>query len=126
MDMQYVKGTLAEGLEELMNQIGRCYANKRGFEHALKYITGLLSPIERKNGWQLAEARGDKTPYAIQQFLFRGRWSADELRDCLKEYVREHLGDENGVLIVDETGFLKKGKKSAGVMRQYSGTAGRV
>jgi SRSO17 transposase len=126
MDIQYVQETLAEGLEELMNRIGRCYANNRGREHALKYVMGLLSPIGRKNGWQLAEARGDKTPYAIQQFLFRGRWSAGELRDSLQGYVREHLGDENGVLIVDETGFLKKGKKSAGVMRQYSGTAGRV
>ena len=109
-----------------MEKIGICYADNRGNEHAMKYIIGLLSPIERKNGWQLAQARGDKTPYAIQQFLFRGRWSAEELRDCQQEYVREHLGDENGVLIVDETGFLKKGKKSAGVMRQYSGTAGRV
>ena len=119
MDMQYVKETLADGLEELMNRIGGCYSDKRGREHAMKYIMGLLSLIERKNGWQLAQARGDKTPYGIQQFLFRGRWSADELRGSLQEYVREHLGDDNGVLIVDETGFLKKGKKSAGVMRHY-------
>ena len=126
MDMQYVKETLTDGLEELMNRLGGCYSDKRGREHAMKYIMGLLSPIERKNGRQLAQALGDTTPYAIQQFLFRGRWSADELRDCLQEYVRENLGDEKGVLIVDETGFLKKGKKSAGVMRQYSGTAGRV
>jgi SRSO17 transposase len=126
MDMEYVKATLERELAGLMEKIGICYADKRGYEHAMKYIMGLLSPIERKNGWQLAQVRGDKTPYAVQQFLFRGRWSADELRDCLQAYVRERLGDANGVLIVDETGFLKKGKKSAGVMRQYSGTAGRV
>ena len=126
MDMQYVKETLEEELRLLMGKIEVCYADNRGREHAKKYITGLLSPVERKNGWQLAEARGDKTPYAIQQFLFRGRWSADELRDRLGGYVRERLGDEDATLIVDETGFLKKGKKSAGVMRQYSGTAGRV
>jgi len=126
MNINYVKDVLTKELSILMGRINDCYLDKRGREHALKYITGLLSPIERKNGWQLAEARGDTTPYAIQQFLYRGNWSADELRDSEREYVKEHLGTEDAVLIVDETGFLKKGKKSAGVMRQYSGTAGRI
>lgn len=89
-------------------------------------MQGLLSPIERKNGWQMAEAVGDTTPYVMQQFLYRGQFSADELRDELRGYVSEKLGDEDGVLVVDETGFLKQGKMSCGVKRQYSGTAGRI
>lgn len=95
-------------------------------QHALAYLKGLLSPVERKNGWQLAEQAGDATPYAIQHLLGRAQWSADEVRDDLQQYVIEHLADKPGVLIVDETGFLKKGEKSAGVQRQYSGTAGRI
>jgi SRSO17 transposase len=82
--------------------------------------------VERKNGWQLAEQAGDETPYATQHLLGRAVWSADEVRDDLRNYVVKYLGDEEGVLVLDETGFLKKGVKSAGVQRQYSGTAGRV
>ncbi len=89
-------------------------------------MTGLLSPIERKNGWQMAEAVGEATPYALQQFIYRGQYSADRLRDHLRDYVNEELGEEDGVLVVDETGFLKQGKMSCGVKRQYSGTAGRI
>ena len=93
-----------------------------------------LSPVERKNGWQLAEQAGDATPYgvaspAVHPCLRRGRlyvWDADLVRDDLRDYVVEHLGDVHGVLVVDETGFLKKGNKSVGVQRQYSGTAGRI
>src|SRR5215813_627192 len=95
-------------------------------QHALAYLKGLLSPVERKNGWQLAEAAGDSTPYAIQHLLGRAQWSADEVRDDLRQYVVAHLSDKQAVLVVDETGFLKKGDKSAGVQRQYSGTAGRI
>src|SRR6185436_16085040 len=87
---------------------------------------GLLSPVERKNGWQLAEQAGDETPYATQHLVGRAVWSAEEVRDDLRDYVVKHLGDEEGVVVIDETGFLKKGSKSAGVARQYSGTAGRV
>jgi SRSO17 transposase len=86
----------------------------------------LLSPVERKNGWQLAEEAGDQTPYATQHLLGRAVWSADEVRDDLQTYVVKHLGNPDGVLVIDETGFVKKGVKSAGVQRQYSGTAGRV
>src|SRR5215831_17007953 len=89
------------------------------------YLRGLVSPVERKNGWQLAEEAGDETPYATQHLLGRAVWSADEVRNDLRDYVVRHLGDEDGVLVIDETGFLKKGTKSAGVQRQYSGTAGR-
>jgi SRSO17 transposase len=82
--------------------------------------------VERKNGWQLAEAAGDRTPDGVQEFLSRVRWDADAVRDDLRAYVAQHLGDPGAVLILDETGFLKKGDKSAGVQRQYSGTAGRI
>ena len=93
---------------------------------AWAYIRGLLSPVERKNGWQLAEVNGDATPYGVQHLVGRAQWDADALRDDLHPYVVEHLGAPQAVLVVDETGFLKKGQHSAGVARQYSGTAGRV
>ena len=93
---------------------------------ALEYLRGLLNPVERRNGWQLAEQAGDATPDGVQRLLSSYRWDADLVRDDLKDYVVEHLGDTDGVLVVDETGFLKKGNKSVGVQRQYSGTAGRI
>src|SRR5205823_11026486 len=86
----------------------------------------LQAPLERKNGWQLAEAAGDAAPDRMQRLLNNARWDARQVRDDLRSYVVEHLGDPGGVLIVDETGFLKKGTRSAGVQRQYSGTAGRT
>lgn len=82
--------------------------------------------MERKNGWQLAEAAGDARPDGMQDFLARMRWDADAVRDDLRAYVMEHLGDPGAVLVLDETGFVKKGRKSAGVQRQHSGTAGRI
>jgi len=85
-----------------------------------------MAPVERKNGWQLAEAAGDATPDKMQRLLNAARWDPDAVRDDLRAYVVEHLADPGGVLIVDETGFVKQGNKSAGVQRQYSGTAGRV
>ena len=90
------------------------------------YLRGLLAPVERKNGWQLAEAIGDATPDGVQELLSRVQWDADAVRDDLQAYVIEHLGDADAVLVLDETGFLKKGTKSVGVQRQYSGTAGRI
>jgi hypothetical protein len=93
---------------------------------AVGYLRGLLSETERKNGWQLAEHLGEATPDGVQHLLARADWDADAVRDDLVEYVRDHLGTPNGVLIVDATGFLKKGTKSCGVIRQYSGTAGRI
>ncbi len=90
------------------------------------YLLGLLAPVERKNSWQLAEAAGESTPEGMQRLLNFYAWNADDVRDDLRSYVVEQLGGPEGVLVVDETGFIKKGTKSAGVQRQYSGTAGRV
>ena len=87
---------------------------------------GCSVPWNAKNGWQLAEQAGDATPYGVQHLLSTYVWDADLVRDDLRDYVVEHLGDVHGVLVVDETGFLKKGNKSVGVQRQYSGTAGRI
>lgn len=90
-------------------------------ERALSYIKGLLSPsIERKNGGQRAEAMGEVQPDGVQYLLNRAKWRSDEGRDAVRAYVVERLGTAQGVLVVDETGFLKKGRHSAGVQRQYS------
>jgi SRSO17 transposase len=117
---------IAQGFKEMMKYVGNPFSSILGYQNAEKYIKALIGPAERKNGWQMAEYSGDKTPYAIQQFIYRGRYSSDELRDGMKKYVSDKLGEEDGVLVVDETGFLKQGKKSCGVKRQYSGTAGRI
>ena len=93
---------------------------------AVAYLKGRLSAVERQNGWQRAEHAGDANPYGVQHLLGRADGDADAVRDDLQAYLREPLADPDGVLIVDETGFLKKGTKSAGVQRQSSGTAGRV
>ena len=116
----------ARRLDELVERIGHLFARSETRRRVRAYLQGLLSPAQRKNSWQLAEAVGDETPYGMQQFLYRALWGADELRDELRWYVIEHLGDDQAILIVDETGFLKKGSHSAGVKRQYSGTAGRI
>jgi SRSO17 transposase len=112
--------------ETLTARIGSRFCRREPRARAVAYLRGLLSPIERKNGWQLAEAAGDRTPDGVQDFLARMRWDADLVREDLRAYVVEHLGDETAVLVLDETGFLKKGTRSAGVHRQYSGTAGRI
>jgi SRSO17 transposase len=93
---------------------------------ARAYLRGLLVLLASKNGWTLAEAAGNKTPDKMQRLLNRAGWDADGVRDDVRGYVARHLGDAGGVLIVDEPGFVKKGTRSAGVLRQYSGTAGRV
>jgi len=116
----------AGGLEAVLERIGPRFGRVEPRRRALAYLRGLLGPAERKNGWQLAEAAGDATPDGVQDVLSRMRWDADAVRDDLRAYVVEHLGDPSAVLVLDETGFLKKGNKSAGVQRQYSGTAGRI
>ncbi len=93
---------------------------------ARTYLQALLSPVARKNGWQIAERAGEATPDGMQRLLNAAAWDAEAVRDDLRAYAVEHLGDPGGVLILDETGFLKKGTKSVGVQRQYSGTAGRI
>jgi SRSO17 transposase len=95
-------------------------------EAVRQYLRGLLSPVARKNCWQMAEAVGDKDPQALQRLLFGAQWDADAVRDELQAFVIERFGEADGIGVVDETGFLKKGTKSAGVKRQYSGTAGKV
>jgi SRSO17 transposase len=90
------------------------------------YLAGLLAPVQRRNAWQLAEHLEELTPDGVQRLLNAARWDADQVRDDLRAYVVKQLGDPTAVLVLDETGFLKKGDKSVGVQRQYSGTAGRV
>ena len=116
----------AKGIEGVHECIAGRFRRPEPRRGVLDYLRGLLSPVERKKGWQLAEQAGDATPYGVQRLLAVYHWDADEVRDDLQGYVVEHLGDPGGVLVVDETGFLKQGRKSVGVKRQYSGTAGKV
>ena len=113
-------------LAELQERLGELFGRADARRQANLYLEGLLSAVERKNGWQLAEQIGDARPWRTQRVLSRTLWEADAARDRCREYVVEHLGAADGVLVIDETGFLKKGSKSAGVARQYSGTAGRI
>jgi SRSO17 transposase len=114
------------GLDDMMARIAHRFGRVEPRRRARGYLLGLLSPLAGKNSWTIAEAAGDDTPDGMQRLLGEYRWDADAVRDDLRAYVAEHLAADDGVLIVDETGFLKKGNKSAGVQRQYSGTAGRV
>lgn len=114
------------GLDDLFARVAGRFGRVEPRRQARAYLTGLLAPVERKNGWQLAEAAGDVTPDKMQRLLNAARWDPDAVRNDLRGYVVEQLGDPGGVLIVDETGFVKQGNRSAGVQRQYSGTAGRV
>ena len=108
-------------------RVARRFLRPEVRERARRYLNGLLGRLERKNGWQLAEQMGEVGPQGAQRLLNAARWDADTVRDDPREYVIEHLGEEeSGVLIVDESGFLKKGQKSVGVARQYTGTAGRI
>jgi SRSO17 transposase len=116
----------ARGLDRVAERIAPRFRRVEPRRRAEAYLKGLLAPVERKNGWQLAEAAGDVSPDGVQDFLARMRWDADLVRDDLRAYVVEHLGDADAVLVLDETGFVKKGTQSVGVQRQYSGTAGRI
>ncbi len=111
---------------QVERRIGPLFARSDALERAMSYLSGLLSPAERKNSWQLAEISGDPNPYGFQHLLGRADWDPDALRDRLRTYVTDYLADSTAVGVIDETGFLKKGRHSAGVARQYSGTAGRV
>ena len=118
--------TVAAELAAVHARLGPRFVRAEPRRRARAYLRGLLGAVERKNGWQLAEAAGEATPYGMQRLLAGSGWAADAARDELRAYVVERLGDATGVLILDETGFLKKGTRSAGVARQYSGTAGRT
>lgn len=117
-----------ERFEQLTDAVGPCFKRQDLRRQAIGYLQGLLGRVERKNSWQLSEYLGRAGPYGLQRLLGRASWDADRSRDVLLAYARRHLlsEDEPGVLVIDETGFLKKGRKSAGVQRQYSGTAGRI
>lgn len=118
----------ADGFDRMWAHVGPRFSRRDLRENARGYVQGLLGKVTRKNGWQMAEHMGLATPDAVQHLLRRAHWDADMVRDEVLRYARVHLlgSGEAGVLVVDETGFLKKGDKSAGVQRQYSGTAGRI
>ena len=116
---------IAEELAHIQSRIGPRFRRAEVRKRAGRFLEGLTSAVERKNGWQLAEELGEHGPRGVQRLLGEADWDEEAVRDDLQAYVIEHLGEDDAVLVVDETGFVKKGKKSAGVARQYSGTAGR-
>jgi SRSO17 transposase len=118
--------TWSEDFEAFHARFAHLFSRSETRQQAAKYMRGLMAKIERKNGWQIAEEIGDNTPDRTQRLLYRSHWNWDGARDELQYFVIETFGDENGIGIVDETGFLKKGDCSVGVKRQYSGTAGKV
>lgn len=115
----------AQALTELSARIGTRFGRAEVRNRVGRYLRGLLASVERKNGWQLAEELGDPNAHGVQRLLAEADWDEEAVRDDLRGYVIDHLGEAGGILAVDETGFVKKGKQSAGVARQYSGTAGR-
>ena len=122
-------GTLVDwrsALDDLKGHVAPALGRAETRVSAGAFIDGLLSGAERKTGWMLAEEAGYDRPYRLQSLLGRSSWSADALRERVQDYVMGGIGDADGVLVVDETGFLKKGTHSVGVARQYSGTAGRI
>lgn len=116
----------ADGLEEVHARIAPRFARSEPRERVRRYVLGLLAPLERKNSWTLAEQAGESVPDGMQRLLTGADWDADAVRDDVRDDVVDHLADPAAVLVVDETGFVKKGTRSAGVARQYSGTAGRI
>jgi len=116
---------LSAELERVTARLTPHFSRREAHEAASGYVKALLSRAERKNAWGLSEEAGQSDPYAFQHMVRRAKWDEDAVRDEVQDYARQHLG-EGGVLAVDETGFLKKGEKSAGVARQYTGTAGRI
>jgi SRSO17 transposase len=116
----------AVGLDGLHARIAGRFARAEPRRRVLAYLRGLLGAVTRKNGWQLAEHAGEATPDGMQRLLATARWDPDQLRDDLRAFVIERLGDPGAVLVVDETGFIKKGTTSVGVQRQYTGTSGKV
>jgi SRSO17 transposase len=113
-------------LTDMAQRLGPYFARAETRQRVMTYLRGLLSPAERNNSWQMAEVTGETTPYGFQYLLGRADWAADAVRDELRVYIRQHLGGPHAVMVIDETGFLNKGQHSAGVARQYSGTAGTV
>lgn len=128
--------TIAEGVEQagvwqteldsLLLRLGERFHRREPRLRMRDYVRGLLGPVSRKNGWQLAEYAGHATPDGLQRLLAGSTWDADAVRDDVRDFVAERLGEPDGVLIIDDTGFIKKGVTSAGVARQYTGTSGKV
>ena len=116
----------ASSLRDVKARIGPLFGQQRVVASAGQFLDGLLGSEPRKTGWMRAEAAGDPGPWRQQAILGRGRWDADALRDIVRDYALETLADEEAVLIIDETGFLKQGKASCGVSRQYTGSAGKI
>lgn len=116
----------ASSFQAFLGRFGDLFGRSESRVQAGKYLRGLLALVERKNGWQVAEMVGDATPDRMQRLLYLANWDADAARDRLQRFVIETFGDAEGIGVLDETGFLKKGKHSVGVERQYSGTAGKV
>jgi SRSO17 transposase len=112
--------------DELMDRVAGRFGRVEPRRRARAFIVGLLADLPRKNCWTIAEHAGDGTPGGMQHFLARAQWDADAIRDDLRGYVADYLGDRHAVLVVDETGDIKKGTATAGVQRQYTGTAGRT
>jgi SRSO17 transposase len=115
-----------KAFEALCWRIDPRFARREVRQRLRRYLKRLLSNVPRRNGWQLAEQIGESCPNGVQRLVRVADWDVDKVRDDLRSYVVEHLGEAEGVLVVDETGFLKQGKRSVGVKRQYSGTAGRI
>ncbi len=113
-------------LDDLLITVGRRFGRVELRRRMRDYVRGLLAPVARKNSWQLAEQAGHATPDGLQHLLAGAKWQPDDVRDDLQQYVADQLGEDDGVLVIDDTGFIKKGTTSAGVQRQYSGTAGRT
>lgn len=122
----YKTGLPGITLEGLHQRIAQRFVRSEVRDTSLHYMEALISQVDRKNCWQIAEEAGDETPDGMQRLLRKARWDADEVRDDLRNHVVEYLAEPDGVLIIDETGFIKKGDKSVGVQRQYSGTAGKI
>jgi SRSO17 transposase len=116
----------ASSLRDVKSRMRRLFAQERSALNAGLFLDGLLGEERRKTGWMRAEAAGDPGPWRQQELLGRDRWDADALRDLVREYVVEHLAEDDAVLVIDETGFLKQGKASCGVARQYTGSAGKI
>ena len=116
----------ASSLREIKGRIRPLFTQERVAASANLFLDGLLGPERRKTGWMRAEAAGDPGPWRQQAILGRGRWEADALRDVVRDYAMETLADPDAVLVIDETGFLKQGKASCGVGRQYTGSAGKI
>jgi SRSO17 transposase len=116
----------ASSLRDVKGRIRPLFTQERVAASAGLFLDGLLGPEQRKTGWMRAEAAGDPGPWRQQAILGRGRWDADGLRDIVRDYALETLSDDDAVLVIDETGFLKQGKASCGVARQYTGSAGKI